>query len=378
MVNVAILGSTGSIGTQTMQVLDNLPDYRVYGISGHRNIDKLREQIQKHQPKVVVVGEESMKEALANYDVQVLYGDEGLLQLAADPNVDLVVSALVGFSGLAPTLAALQAGKRVALANKESLVVGGHLVMQYRSQVIPIDSEHSAIWQILDGKDVRNIDAIILTASGGPFRDYSGDLSKVTVEQALQHPTWRMGGKITIDSATLMNKGLEVIEAHWLFNVSYDQIEVVIHPQSIIHSMVRFIDGSIMAQMSTTDMRLPIQYAITYPRIIDSPVPKLDLLSLHALTFQAYDPLRFPCLDLAYTAGKIGGTMPAVLNAANEVAVNLFMHQKIAFTDISLLIHEVMQQHQPIKEPSLEELICVDHKARLDTMRLSEHIGRKG
>ena len=241
MINVAILGSTGSIGTQTLDVLKNLPGFRVYGLSAYRSIEKLSEQISEYIPQKVVVNDpEAAKQLKQKYNIETASGREGLIELASDPEVDVVVMALVGFAGLEPTIAALEAGKKVALANKETLVVGGHLVMEHRSQIIPIDSEHSAIWQIMDGKNPQDIDAVILTASGGPFLSEPEDLSQVTVDQALKHPTWNMGGKITIDSATLMNKGLEVIEAHWLFNLDYDKIEVIIHPQSIIHSMVRF------------------------------------------------------------------------------------------------------------------------------------------
>jgi len=379
MINVAILGSTGSIGTQTLEVLRNLSEYRVYGLSAHSSIDRLSEQIEEFAPQKVVIGDPAAARQLQqHYNIEAAYGKAGLIELASDPNVDVVVIALVGFAGLEPTIAALKAGKKVALANKETLVVGGHLVMEYRSQIIPIDSEHSAVWQILDGKNSEDVEAVILTASGGPFLTEPEDLSQVTVEQALNHPTWRMGGKITIDSATLMNKGLEVIEAHWLFDLNYDQIEVVVHPQSIIHSMVRFRDGSVLAQLGPADMRLPIQYALTYPQIVESQVPKLDFTKLTALTFREYDPQRFPCLDLAYQAGKIGGTMPTVLNAANEIAVHQFLENKVRFSDIPEIVRLAMDDHQPLNNPSLETLIATDQETRAKALLISEKIGRKG
>ncbi|HHT37308.1 MAG: 1-deoxy-D-xylulose-5-phosphate reductoisomerase [Candidatus Wallacebacter cryptica] len=379
MINVAILGSTGSIGTQTLDVLKNLPGFRVYGLSAYRSIEKLSEQISEYIPQKVVVNDpEAAKQLKQKYNIETASGREGLIELASDPEVDVVVMALVGFAGLEPTIAALEAGKKVALANKETLVVGGHLVMEHRSQIIPIDSEHSAIWQIMDGKNPQDIDAVILTASGGPFLSEPEDLSQVTVDQALKHPTWNMGGKITIDSATLMNKGLEVIEAHWLFNLDYDKIEVIIHPQSIIHSMVRFRDGSVLAQLGPADMRMPIQYALTYPRTVESQVSALDFSKLTALTFSDCDSQRFPCLELAYQAGRIGGTMTTVLNAANEVAVNLFLKNKICFTHIPEIVQSAMNKHSPVMQPSLAELIAVDREARAHALRISEILGRMG
>ncbi len=380
MFNVAILGSTGSIGTQTLQVLENLSEYRVYGLSTNKNVNLLSEQIQAFHPKMVVIGDEDEAARFRRESPNVLTasGNDGLCELAADANVDIIVNALVGFAGLEPTLAALEAGKKVALANKEVLVAAGHLVMKHRSQIVPIDSEHSAIWQILAGKRRDDVASIILTASGGPFHQEPGNLQEVTVEQALKHPNWSMGGKITIDSATLMNKGLEVIEAHWLFDLKYDQIEVVIHPQSIIHSMVRFKDGSVLAQMAPADMRLPIQYALTYPDMQHAVSLPLDLLSLKPLTFAQHDPLRFPCLNLAYHAGKVGGSMPTVLNAANEVAVDLFLEKKIGFTDIPKIITSVVNKHRPTKQPTLDQLFSVDNQARETALyEASQLIGRK-
>lgn len=366
MFNVAILGSTGSIGTQTIEVLAKLSNYRIYGLSANKNMSLLRKQIQKWHPQMIVTGEKDDAEQLERmYSVCSASGEAGLCKLATDKHVDIVVIAIVGFAGLKPTLAALKAGKKVALANKEALVAGGHLVMKYSSQIIPIDSEHSAIWQILDGKNIEGVNSLILTASGGPFYHEPADLSSVSPEQALQHPNWDMGGKISIDSATLMNKGLEIIEAHWLFAMSYDQIEVIIHPQSIIHSMVRFTDGSVLAQMGITDMRLPIQYALTYPKAEKSIAGHLDLASLPNLTFMPYDSIRFPLLALAYHVGKIGGTMPTVFNAANEVAVNHFLQGRLKFTDIPRIIIEVINQHKPGYQPDLEQLEVVDNSVRI-------------
>lgn len=365
MLKIAILGSTGSIGTQTLQVLDNLPNFQVFGLSAHSNTELLAEQIAIYQPKLAILEDRTKALKLEKeVGIPVLSGLDGLCELASHPEVDIVVVSLVGAAGLKPTLAALEAGKRVALANKETLVAGGHLVMKYREQLIPIDSEHNAIWQCLDGKNQEEVKSLILTASGGPFHKQPDDLGTVTLQQALKHPNWDMGGKITIDSATLMNKGLEVIEAHWLFDVGYDNIEVIIHPQSIIHSMVRFCDGSIIAQMGTTDMRLPIQYALTYPRVLPSVVPDLELAGLGSLTFDEPDTARFPCLRLAYDAGRIGGSMPAVMNAANEVAVNFFMQEQINFIEIPEVIEIVMNEHKPIFDVSLSEILELDLTAR--------------
>lgn len=379
MINVAILGSTGSIGTQTLQVIQHLTGYRVYGLSAYRDIAGLARQIKNCQPQIVVVSDRDSARQLGNrFNIKTAHGEAGLLELAADPNVDIVVVAVVGFAALAPTLRALQAGKKVALASKEALVAGGHLLAPYRSQIMPIDSEHSALWQILDGKNSETVESAILTASGGPFLYEPKDLSRVTVEQALKHPTWQMGGKITVDSATLMNKGLEIIEAHWLFSLGYDQIDVVIHPQSIVHSMVRFVDGSVLAQMAVADMRLPIQRALTYPKIGKSLVSRLDLASLPELTFMRYNPERFPCLELAVTAGKTGGSMPAALNATNEVAVNSFLEGRVAFTDIAEIVKEVIDKHQLVLDPDLAQLAAADEHARATALSLVEQLGRKG
>jgi len=378
MINVAILGSTGSIGTQTLEVIQNLPDYRIYGLTAFTDVETLSAQIRQHRPQVVVVNDCDAARQLRNsFDVRTACGEKGLLDLAADPNVDLVVMAVVGFAALTPTLRALQAGKKVALASKEAMVVGGHLLAPFRSQIMPIDSEHCAIWQILKGKNPADVDAVILTASGGPFLNQPDDLSTVTAEQALKHPTWKMGGKISIDSATLMNKGLEVIEAHWLFSLSYDQIEVVIHPQSVIHSLVRFVDGSIIAQLAAADMRLPIQYALTYPSIRPSLVSKLDLTDLGGLTFSKYNPKRFPCLELAVNAGRTGGTMPAALNAANEVAVASFLEGRIAFPEIAEVVKAVVSSHCTCLQPDLKQLITADAEARAAAVDVVRQLERK-
>lgn len=365
MPNVVILGSTGSIGTQTLQVLEHLPGYKVLALAAGRNATLLQAQIQRFQPVRAAMAE---KEAAAELEkgcgIPVGYGEEALVELAALPEADVVVVALVGAAGVRPTLAALEAGKRVALANKETLVIAGHLVEKYLHQIIPIDSEHSALWQCFYGRDREHVDSIVLTASGGPFRAYSGSLEDVTIAEALNHPRWKMGGKISIDSATLMNKGLEVMEAHWLFGFPYDRIEVVIHPESIVHSLIRLKDGSYIAQLGPTDMRIPIQYALTYPEVVPSPVKPLDLVEVGKLTFEKVDRERFPCLDLAYQAGKAGGELPVALNVANEVAVEMFLAGRINFTDIPRMVEEVLQSFTGHAFLSLERILDVDSRAR--------------
>ncbi len=348
---VAVLGSTGSIGRQTLEVIRALPGrFRVVALAGGRNIDLLTEQVREFQPDVV--GGALMR----------------LEDIAARPDVDIVVMAVSGGAGLAPTLAAARAGKRIALANKESLVAAGEIIMAEAAKsgaaILPVDSEHSAIWQCLNGE--RDARRIILTASGGPFRSYTkAQMEKVTVAEALNHPSWRMGNKVTVDSATLMNKGLEIIEAHRLFGMAVEDIEVVIHPQSVIHSMVEFADGSLKAQLSRPDMRFPIQYALTYPARLPNPdLPKIDWAALGSLTFEAPDYDRFPCLRLAITAAKEGGTCPAVLAAADEAAVVLFLEERIGFTDIAAYVEKVLEKHQRITNPSLEEINAADAWAR--------------
>jgi len=374
---LAVLGSTGSIGQQTLDVVRALPHrFRVVGLAAGENIDLLAEQINEFKPEFVyytpVNNEDKKAEArLTNIEYEFL----SLEDIACHPQADTVVMATSGKAGLSPTLAAVKAGKSVALANKESLVMAGEIITSEAklagAQILPIDSEHSAIWQCLNGEKQKAVQ-LILTASGGPFRDYSSaQLKEVTVEQALKHPSWQMGRKVTIDSATLMNKGLEVIEAHWLFNMPFDDIRVLIHPQSIIHSMVEFIDGSIKAQLSYPDMRLPIQYALSYPDRLPNPrLPRVNWSNINNLTFEEPDLNRFPCLRLAIEAGKKGGTYPAVLCAADEIAVELFLSQRIRFIDIADFVERTLEQHKAIARPTIEEIIAADAWAREKTLKL--------
>jgi len=366
---IAILGSTGSIGQQTLDVIRALPDeLKVLALTGSKNLELLKRQIKEFQPKMFC---SSVKPDIG-------YGGEFLSveEIASHPEVDLVVVATAGKAGLSPTLAALRAGKTVALANKEVLVMAGEIIVReaslHRAQILPIDSEHSAIWQCLQGEENKP-QRLFLTASGGPFYHYSqSQLAGVTPEQALQHPVWKMGKKVTIDSATLMNKGLEVIEAHWLFSFPFDSIEILMHPQSIIHSMVEFMDGSLKAQLSWPDMRLPIQYALSYPRRWpNSELPRLDWNKIDSLNFEPIDYDRFPCLKLAVDAGRSGGTYPAVLCAADEVAVELFLSHRIGFTDIAKFVQKTLEQHQNISQPSLEEILAADAWARECATRFS-------
>lgn len=369
---ITVIGSTGSIGRQTLEVVDAFPELKVAGLSAQSNIELLARQTVRYQPEAIALGDAAklpkLRQLLAGWSGEVLTGPQGIEELAARDNYQTLVSAAVGAAGIRPTLAAIETGRNVALANKESLVAAGHLIMkkvQARGvQLRPVDSEHSAIFQCLEGKAPLGIARILLTASGGPFRSMDSEsLAKVTPEAALKHPTWNMGGKITIDSATLMNKGLEVIEAHWLFNLDYSRIDVVVHPQSAIHSMVEYDDGSIIAQLGPADMRLPIQYALVYPDRLLNTFHRLDLLKLGRMDFEAPDLQRFPALALAYEAGKTGGTMPAVMNAANELAVAAFLDQKIGFGDIPRMVELVMGHHQKdgvTYEPSLEEVLAAD------------------
>jgi len=375
---IAILGSTGSIGRQALDVVrEHADDFQIVALAAHRNVELLAQHVENFRPAYVGVVDAESADEFKNRgltDVELVSGKDSLVKLATLPEVDLVLVAVVGIAGLEPTIAALEAGKNVALANKESLVAGGHLVMEaarrFGSKVIPVDSEHSAIFQCLAGcDDPSRIKRIYLTASGGPFRDYTRDeLRYVTVEDALNHPNWRMGKKVTIDSATLMNKGLEVIEAHWLFGLSIEQIQVVIHPQSIVHSMVEYVDGSIIAQMARTDMRIPIQYALSWPRRIKSGIGSLDLTATEPLTFEMPDFDRFPCLALAYKALEIGGTMPVVLNAADEVAVEKFLKGEISFIEIPVMIEQAMKSHKAIQNPDLNTILRVDHSVRRQLM----------
>ena len=368
---VSILGSTGSIGRQALDVLDGRPDFRIVGLAAGKNIKLLREQIKRYGPLLVSVEKEDDALALAREFAgkvpEILWGSQGLRAVASHPTAGVVITAVTGTAGLLPTVEAIRAGKDIALANKETLVAAGSLVTSLAAgkgvNILPVDSEHSAIWQCLRGSRPGEVESIILTASGGPFRK-EPDLERVTVSMALAHPNWSMGKKITVDSATLMNKGLEVIEARWLFGLDYDRIRVVVHPQSIIHSMVGFRDGSVMAQLGLPDMRLPIQYALTYPDRLPGNVPRLDPAKISALTFEPPDTGRFPLLDLAYRVGGRGGTLPAVMNAANEVAVELFLAGRIRFTAIYRVVEEVVGRHDIIDRPGLEEILEADRWAR--------------
>jgi len=370
MQHVAILGSTGSIGNNALDVLGRMKDrFSVCALTAGRNVDLLQRQAEEFEPGTVVIGDPALSSKLGSLKAEILTGPEGLETVAAMERADIVLNALVGAAGLVPTLKALEAGKRVALANKESLVLGGELVMdrarEGRGSLIPVDSEHSAIFQCLQGHRTESVKRIILTASGGPFYAFSAEeLRSVSPQQALSHPTWNMGNKVTIDSATLMNKGLEIIEAHWLFGVPLSRIDVLIHQQSIVHSLVEFTDHTMLAQLSVPDMRLPIQYALTYPQRAPSTQASLDLASVGALTFQQPDPVKFPCLQLARQAAELSGTMPAVLNAANEVAVPAFLQGQIRFTDIPEVIRETMAQHRLVPHPRLEQLQEADRWAR--------------
>ena len=372
--NIAILGSTGSIGRSSLDVIETLPDrFRVTYLTAHRNINLLADQLRRFQPRAAVVRDEehaAQLRLLTDGTTEVLSGEDALLDVVSRPDVDLVISALVGFAGLHPTLRAIEAGKDIALANKETLVVGGAMIMEmvrsHGVRLLPVDSEHSAILQCLQGEDIRSVERLILTASGGPFLHLPKDeFCRISPGQALKHPTWRMGSKITIDSATLMNKGLEVIEAHWLFGLPPEKIEVIVHPQSIIHSMVEFVDGSVKAQLGIPDMKLPIQYALTYPDRPLSMFKRVDFSDLAHLTFQSPDTDRFPCLPLAYHALKAGGTAPAVLNAANEAAVQLFLEKQIPFTAIPELIADALDAVPWESALTFDALLHADRTARL-------------
>lgn len=365
MKRLAILGSTGSIGQQTLEVVRSSGDrFQVIGLGAGRNLPLLERQIEEFQPRLVSIAEVDLTQSLRRPEYELVSLDA----LASHPDVDLVVIAISGKAGLSPTLAAIEAGKSIALATKEVLVMAGEIVTaaarRRGMEILPIDSEPSAIWQCLRGEEQR-VARLILTASGGPFRQFSREqLATVTSQQALEHPTWKMGKKITIDSATMMNKGFEVIEAHWLFDVPMEKIEAVVHPQSIVHSFVEFVDGSTKAQLSPPDMRLPIQYALFYPERPPSELPRLDFSNIGPLTFEAPDLERFPCLRLALEAGREGGTYPAVLSAADEAAVELFLEQRIGFLDIATLVEDTLEQHQSTPHPSLEEILAADAWAR--------------
>jgi 1-deoxy-D-xylulose-5-phosphate reductoisomerase len=380
---VALLGSTGSIGRQALEVIRKFPEnLKVTALAAGSNVDLLVEQAEIFQPRYLVIGDPARySELLARVPAgrfTVLAGTDGLTAISSLPEVDLVLTAVVGAVGIRPTLAALQAGKRIALANKETLVTAGALIMataaERGGEIIPVDSEHSAIFQCLEGRPPEQIARLVLTASGGPFRAYQPEqLAQVTLAQALNHPTWRMGGKITIDSATMFNKGLEIIEAHWLFGMDYDRIDVVIHPESTVHSLVELTDGSFLAQLGRCDMRLPIQLALTYPERWEHSFPKFGFYDRLTLHFEPVNLTLFPALELAYTAGRQGGSLPAALNAANEIAVGAFLANQIGFTQIARIVSTVMGYHQ--KEsfavcPDLEEILAVDAWARAAALNL--------
>ena len=373
MKNVVLLGSTGSIGTSTIKVAEDLPDrIRLVGLAAGNNAELLAQQALKHRPEAIFINEPEKGrelETMLGTATRVHRGPEGLVQLATLPSADIVLIAIVGTAGLQPALAAIRAGKDIAVASKEILVMAGETVMSEARRcgvrVLAVDSEHSAIFQCLDGKPADSVRKLWLTASGGPFRQTpKEDFPGITVERALKHPSWVMGRKITIDSATLFNKGLEMIEARWLFDVDIGRVRVVVHPQSVVHSMVEFVDGSIIAQLSMPDMCLPIQYALTYPERVGSDRVQTNLAKLGSLTFEEPDLERFPSLNLARRAGNLGGTMPAVLNAANEVAVEAFCNRKISFAQISQAVARVMEQHQMVEHPTLEQILAADAWAR--------------
>ncbi len=378
---IAILGSTGSIGVSTLKVVDNLkPQFQVTGLTAYRNVKLLAQQIKTYKPRMAAIMDanlwQELKALTKGTSTKLLAGEEGVVTVAGESGADLVLSAIVGAAGLKPTLTAIEKGKDIALANKETMVMAGEVVTKAAkksgSRILPVDSEHCAVFQCLAGAPpLSEIHKVILTASGGPFRNLDQKhFKKITLKQALNHPTWRMGPKITIDSATLMNKGLEVIEAHFLFNVPFEKIDIVIHPESIVHSMVEFIDGSVLAQLGTTDMQIPIQYAMTYPFRGHAPVSRLKLTEIAQLNFQKPDRKKFLCVDLAYAAGKKGGTYPAVLNAANEVAVSRFLNKQIAFISIPKIISKVLSRYRPLTNGNLDGILLADRWARSEAARI--------
>ena len=373
MKNIAILGSTGSIGTQTLDIVQKNPDLNVVGLGAGKNIDLLEKQIREFKPVLAAVFDEQKAEELkirvADTPTKIVSGMDGLIELSVMPESEILVTAIVGMIGIRPTIEAIRAGKDIALANKETLVTAGHLIMPLASQmnvsILPVDSEHSAIFQALHGEQRREIAKLLITASGGPFRGRTAEeLEHVTVEETLKHPNWVMGQKITVDSATLVNKGLEVMEARWLFDVELSQIQVVVQPKSIIHSMVEFRDGAVIAQLGTPDMRLPIQYALFYPerRYLDG--ERLDFRKLKEITFEEPDMKTFLGLPMAIEAAEKGGSMPTVFNAANEAAVKLFLERKIGFTDIYRIIRSSMDEHRVISAPGLDEILAVEKETR--------------
>ena len=383
MKTLAILGSTGSIGKNTLEVISGRPDgFKVSALAVNNNVRELELQVKKFRPEVVAIFDESAAEDMKkkNLPVEILTGEKGLIEVATLQGTDMVVSAIVGSAGLMPTYAAIKAGKDIALATKEALVMAGKIVMSEASdkgvRIIPVDSEHSAVFQCLDNRDMDEVEKIVLTASGGPFlKKGITELRNVTPAEALNHPNWDMGRKISIDSATLMNKGLEVIEAFWLFNVPVEKIGVILHPQSIIHSMVNFIDGTVIAQMSVPDMKGPISYALSYPKRFGNVLPPLNLAEVGELTFEEPDLGKYPSLSLTFEALKKGGTMPCVLNAANEAAVDAFLNESIPFTEITRVVSETMAGHEVLKGDSIEEVISVSGWARQKAEEIIEKIG---
>lgn len=380
MKKISILGSTGSIGTQTLDVVDE-HGFEVIALTANSRVEILAEQALKYRPKIVVLMNskflDELEYRLQGTNIKVLAGMNGLIEAATHPDAELVVNSLVGAVGVRPTLEAIRSGKDIALANKETLVTAGELIMGEAAakgvQILPVDSEHNALFQAMHGEDRKKISRLIVTASGGPFRNFTQeDLEQVTPMQALKHPNWDMGGKITIDSATLMNKGLEVIEARWLFDIDYDQIDVVVHPESIVHSLVEYVDSSILAELGVPDMRVPIQYALTYPERFENHLERLDLVKVGQLNFEEPKRDLFPCLDLALEAGRRGGTLPAVMNAANEVAVYKFLNEKIRFMEIPELIRKVMDRHEVIDSPDLKQILAADEWARAEVERMVE------
>ena len=374
MKQLAILGSTGSIGTQTLDVVRQHPEaFGVYALTAHRSIDLLIQQAIEFNPAVVCIADQSLyqplREALSDLPIQVMAGEKAIAEIVTMPAIDVVVAAMVGYAGLRPTIEAIKAKKTIALANKETLVVAGEIICRlakrHKVSILPVDSEHSAIFQSLVGEDMASVEKLLLTASGGPFRTFTFDqMQHVTASQALQHPNWEMGAKITIDSASMMNKGFEVIEARWLFDIPVEKIQVLVHPQSVIHSAVQFVDGSVKAQLGTPDMRMPIQYALTYPTRWLSDVPRLDLFKTNNLTFEEPDLQRFPNLRLAYQAMEQGGNMPCILNAANEVVNLAFREGRCGFLQMSDIIEQTMTKTTFITEPTYDNYVQTDQEAR--------------
>jgi 1-deoxy-D-xylulose-5-phosphate reductoisomerase len=373
MKKLVVLGSTGSIGVNTLNVVREFPDnFSITALTVNTNVGELVEQVREFNPEFVVIRDKKAAEkfgVLNDQSVKILSGDEGLIEVTKNSDYDILVSALVGFAGLAPTIEGIKRGKRIALANKETLVVAGEIIVElcrnHNSEMIPVDSEHSAIFQCLVGENTGELEKLILTASGGPFREKSlADLKNVSVKEALDHPNWSMGSKITIDSATMMNKGLEVIEAHWLFDLPKEKIEVVVHPQSVIHSMVEFVDGSIKAQLSLPDMKLPIQYALSYPNRFKSKFVETNFAKLHSLTFYEPDLEKFKCLKLAFDVMAAAGTAPCILNAANEIAVSSFLEGKIKFLEIPQLIENALNKMENHFSPDIETIFECDSNTR--------------